>query len=293
VLAAALALAACSQPAPVASPIPAPGATATPADTATAAPTATATPEPLAALVNGRPIRLADYEAEVRRCQAAQAFPDCPARALQALIEQAVVEQAAAAAGLAVDEAEVEAEVARIQQGLGGAEAYHAWLAANFYTEATFLTALRRDLLRARMAAQVAASVGETAEQVHALAILVADEATARRLVEQLESGADFTTLALTYSLDLSSRVAGGDLGWFPRGGLTAPEVEDAAFALEPGATSDVIRSALGYHIVRALERDPARPLSPGAQQALRERAFQAWLEGVMAQAAIETRISP
>jgi len=261
-----------------------------PAATLTAPPTATA--EPLAALVNGEPIRLADYEAEVQRCQAALAA-DCPERALQALIEQAAVEQAARAAGLVPDEAAVAADLERIQQALGGPDGYQAWLSANAYSAASFAEALRRERLRGLMGAQVTAAVPDTADQVRAQMILVADEATARALLEQLGSGADFATLALTYSLDLSSRVAGGDLGWFPRGWLTTPEVEEAAFALQPGETSAVIQTTLGFHVVRVLERDPARPLSPGAYQALRDSAYRAWLDGVIAAAVIEKQVSP
>jgi len=298
--------AACSQPtaAPAATGAPPaiPAATATATATATAAATAaatatplpaTATPEPLAARVNGQPIRLTDYEAEVRRCEAAQAFPDCPARVLQALTDNAIVEQAAVRAGLTVSEADVQAEVERVQQSLGNAEAYAAWLSANFYTDESFREALRRDLLRARLAAQVTASVGEAAEQVRAQVILVNDEATARRLLEQIRAGADFSALAVANSLDLSTRVAGGDLGWFPRGWLTMPEVEQAAFNLQPEETSDVIATSLGFCLVKVLERDPVRTLSPEARRALQARTYQNWLANERAGANVETLINP
>jgi peptidyl-prolyl cis-trans isomerase C len=273
-----------------------PSSSAVPAETAAPSPTAappTATSEPLAARVNGLPITLAAYEAEVKRCEAAQSFPDCAARVLQSLTEQAAVEQAAVVAGLTVGDAEVQAEVDAVVQGQGSAEAYNAWLAANGYTDETFREALRRDLLRARMAAQVTAPVGETAEQVHALVLLVSDEATARSLLDQLSAGADFATLAVNNSQDLSTRVAGGDAGWFPRGWLTQPEVEQAAFALQPGETSEVIKSTLGFYIVRVVEREPARPLSPAARQALLARTYAEWFNGVMAQAQIEKLVNP
>lgn len=294
-------LAGCGQmpPTPAPSGSPEPAATAaperspTPPASPSAAPTATATPEPAAALVNGRPISLADYTAEAARCQAAQAYPDCPARALQGLIEQAVVEHAAAAAGLVVSEGEVSGAVAEIQNQLGGPTAYQAWLAAHGYTEAAFAEALRRERLRAHWAEQVMGAGGETAEQVRAQIILAGDEATAQNLLTQLQSGADFAALAVNYSLDLSSRVAGGDLGWFPRGWLTAPEVEQAAFALQPGETSPVVAGTLGFYIVRVLERDPVRALDPAMRPVWRERVFQTWLAGALAQATIERRVTP
>ena len=143
------------------------------------------------------------------------------------------------------------------------------------------------------MAEQAAASVSENTEQVHARELLVADEQTAQDLLAQIQAGADFAALAAAYSLDLSSRPAGGDLGWFPRGLLTTPEVEQAAFNLQPGETSAVIHSALGYHLVQTLERDPAHPLSSAAEQALRAKTYEAWLAGVVAQAEIQKFVAP
>lgn len=261
-------------------------------------PVPTTTPEPLAVVVNGEAITLTTYEREVARCRvgltSVGANPDeCPARVLQSLIEQAVVEQAAAATGLTVSEDELAHALADIMAQPGGPEAYTTWLAANLYTEDEFREALRRELLRAQVAAPILASVPTTAEHVRAQMILVADEATAQNLLAQLQSGADFASLAVQYSLDLSSRAAGGDLGWFPRGLLTAPEIEDAAFALNIGETSGVIKTVLGYGIVQTLERDPAHPLSPNAEQLLRTRAYQTWIERLIAEADVQTFINP
>ena len=286
---------------------PAPSAPAalplTPAPTASAIPPTptllpSPTPEPLAAVVNGAAITLATYQREVQRCQAGLSNAgldpaECSGTVLQTLVEQAVVEQAALAAGLTITDAEVDAALAQIGSDVGGAEAYTKWLAATDYTADEFREALRRDMLRSRLAAQATANVGGPTEQVHALAILVAEEATAQSLLEQIRAGADFASLAIQYSLDLSSRAAGGDLGWFPRGLLTAPEVEAAAFAMQPGETSEVISSALGYYVVQTLEHDPARPLNPSTEQALRDRAHQAWLENLLTSAQIEVIVTP
>ncbi len=277
-----------------------PGPTSTPPPTATPTvpPPPTATPIPPVARVNGREILQDEYALEVQRCQAGRAAAgadasDCPGVTLDVLIEQLVVEQAAGAAGVSVTDAEVAATLEKISGDLDGSEALAAWLEQNLYTEDQFRAALRRDLLRAKMAQQVTAQIDDRAEQVHAREILVADEVSAQTLLEKIQDGADFATLATAYSLDASSRPAGGDLGWFPRGLLTVPEVEAAAFNLQPGELSEVIHSALGYHIVEVLERQPARPLTPGALQALRERTFALWLERALADAEIERLITP
>lgn len=67
---------------------------------------------------------------------------------------------------------------------------------------------------------------------------------------------ASFSDLATTYSEDLSAK-SGGDLGWVQRG-RTSPALDQAIFALQPGETSDVVKTEFGYHIARCDAREPA-----------------------------------
>jgi parvulin-like peptidyl-prolyl isomerase len=69
---------------------------------------------------------------------------------------------------------------------------------------------------------------------------------------------------------------------------LVAPEVEEVAFALQPGQFSGVVTSSLGYHIVQVVERDPARSVSPENLRLLQDRAVQKWIEGLWDQAVVE-----
>jgi peptidyl-prolyl cis-trans isomerase C len=98
--------------------------------------------------------------------------------------------------------------------------------------------------------------------------------------------------LAVTQSLDLSTRVGGGDLGWFPRGVLTQPAVEEAAFALAPDEVSQVVESDLGYHLIEVIERE-VRPLSANDLRRLRQAAVEEWLAAERQRAAIEILIEP
>jgi peptidyl-prolyl cis-trans isomerase C len=102
----------------------------------------------------------------------------------------------------------------------------------------------------------------------------VLDESTANSIHTKLDNGKDFATLAKQYD-----PVTGGELGWFPRGFLTQPEVDEAAFALQPGQYSAVVHSAIGYHIIQVIERDPNHPLSPEARRAMQQKALQDWLQ--------------
>jgi parvulin-like peptidyl-prolyl isomerase len=166
-------------------------------------------------------------------------------------------------------------------------------LEANLYTTLQFRVALKSQILASRITEAIAGLAPTTAEHIHARHILVATESEAQDLLAQVQQGADFAILALTYSLDLSTRAAGGDLGWFPRGLLTAPEAEEAAFGLQPDEISGVIRSSMGFHIIQSLGRDPDRELSPEALQLYRTRTVEAWLAEQMAAAQIERMITP
>jgi peptidyl-prolyl cis-trans isomerase D len=109
----------------------------------------------------------------------------------------------------------------------------------------------------------------ETPEQVGASHILFKtaekDEDEVRRQAEkvlsQIQSGADFAEMAKEYSEDTSAD-NGGSLGLFGRGEMV-PEFEQAAFSLDPGQVSDLVRTTYGFHIIKVTEKqDPmTRPL--------------------------------
>ncbi|MCD6554873.1 MAG: peptidylprolyl isomerase [Anaerolineae bacterium] len=274
-----------------------------PTPVATIPPQPSPTPsEPLAAIVNGQPIPLADYQQLLAEYEAAlvsrgfdldteegqQMLAQASRQVLDVMIEQVLIEQAAAREKVTVTDGELDAIIQRdIEEG-GGAEKFAAWLQANGWTEEDYRKRLRSQLLTSKMIERVTSSVPTTAEQVHARHILVATEAEAQSILNQLLAGADFATLAQQYSLDEATKVNGGDLGFFPRGILLAPEVEDAAFSLQPGQISGVIASQFGYHIVQVLERVPDYPLSEDALGALRDRAFRQWVDELWKAATIE-----
>jgi peptidyl-prolyl cis-trans isomerase D len=70
----------------------------------------------------------------------------------------------------------------------------------------------------------------------------------------KLAAGEDFEQLAKDESED-GSAAAGGDLGKFGRGRMVKP-FEDAAFALDVGAVSDVVESQFGYHIIKVYSHE-------------------------------------
>lgn len=252
-------------------------------------PTPSPTPEPLAARVNGGGILLADYQAELGRFQAAlvetgKTASDAEARqrVLDALIDEALLAQAAAANGHQVGDDEAQASMAATLEKIGGQAAWAEWLQKNGYTEESYRLALIRSLAAAWQRDQVLAAVPDNVEQVHARQILVLSKATADSVYNNLQSGADFATLAQQYD-----PATGGELGWFPRGYLTQPAVEEAAFALQPGQYSPVVQSDIGFHIVLVVERE-VRQLSTDALLTLQRNALADWLQQQRAASQIE-----
>ncbi len=78
--------------------------------------------------------------------------------------------------------------------------------------------------------------------------------AKAEALRAKLAGGADFAALAKEESDDNGSRDAGGDIGFVTRGSTDA-RLEELAYSLPVGALSDVIRTELGFQILRVEER--------------------------------------
>jgi peptidyl-prolyl cis-trans isomerase C len=98
-----------------------------------------------------------------------------------------------------------------------------------------------------------------TQDEVHARHILVKTEAEANSIIDQLNKGADFATLAKKYSKDPGA-ASGGDLGYFTRDDMV-PAFAAAAFALKPGQyTKTPVKTEFGWHIILVVDRRVKAP---------------------------------
>lgn len=235
----------------------------------------TATPAPFVALVNGEGILLEDFQVELKLYEAvvgtSLATSDVDI-VIQDMIDEVLLAQAAFASGFVVDE---ELILDRIQELGLSPEALSKWKEENGYSEEGFLRAMKRSIAAAWMRDQLIAEVSIISEQVHARQILLYNLPEAESVYAQLQAGTDFGSLAAEYDA-----ITEGDLGWFPRGYLTVPELDDVLFTLEIGEFSPIIETSLGYHIVQVLERDENHPLSANAHQVVQYQLLSQWLEG-------------
>jgi peptidyl-prolyl cis-trans isomerase C len=252
--------------------------------------TPSATEPPLAARVNGEGIWMDEFRASLTQYQAAQEqlgthYSEQAAKqvVLNDLVGQTLLAQAASTEGYVVDDAALQARVDSLASSMGGDEALNTWMVANGYTDVVFRHALQRSMAATWETDKILANVPTTAPQVHAREILVLDEGLANQIYRQLQAGADFTTLAYQYD-----PTTGGDLGWFPRGYLTQPAIEEAAFSLGIGQYSTVIHTDFGYQIIYVIETDPNRPLSSEALNLFQHLALQQWIDQHTAASMIE-----
>ncbi|MFA6234759.1 MAG: peptidylprolyl isomerase [Bacteroidota bacterium] len=78
-------------------------------------------------------------------------------------------------------------------------------------------------------------------------------------VIRQANSGVRFDSLARQYSDDKGTAETGGDLMWFSAG-MTVPVFDQAVYALKPGQIRTLpVRTMFGYHVVKLLDRKPAR----------------------------------
>lgn len=89
-------------------------------------------------------------------------------------------------------------------------------------------------------------------DKIHCAHILVRTEQEAKRALERINKGDKFANLAKEISICPSAK-HGGDLGLFGRGQMVR-EFELAAFALQKGQISPILKTRFGYHIIKRLE---------------------------------------
>lgn len=250
----------------------------------------TPTPLPMAIRIDGEGLLLTDYEEEFKRAEDAilalgktLSSEELKQMVIDDLTGTMLLDEEARRNGYTISEPEIDKRINGIREQFGGDEGFNRWLNENHFS----IESLQRSIARTSGAAwqrdKLMDAVGETADQIHARQILFVQETSAINYRQRVDSGADFAGLAAE-----ADPITKGDLGWFPKGYLLQPEVEEAVFSLQVGKVSQVIRSAIGFHLVQVVERDPARKLSPEAREVLQTYAVKEWVSRAKAGASIE-----
>lgn len=213
------------------------------------------------AIVNGEPIQRAELE-EVARGLPDQ-FRQMPMQMLYGVLLDRVIDfrllsSAAEQAGVG-DEPAVEEALARAR-----ADVLRDALVQQKIAEGTTEERLRQ------LYEQKKQSEDFAQEEVHARHILLESEDEAKAVIEELQGGADFATLAEERSTGPSAP-SGGDLGYFQRGQMV-PEFGEAAFALAPGEiTTAPVQTQFGWHVIKVLDKRTAEPTFEESEPQLRQ----------------------
>ncbi len=241
------------------------------------------------ASVNGQNITKSELDREIKFNLGPQAgdpnsdqYKSVEKQMTDVLVVQKIIDAEAQKRGISVSDAEINTAYNQQQQAAGGADKLKSKMSGAGVSTDQLRDMLRDNLYFQKLFAAVTKSVPQVTdaeaqayynqhktdgtfnkpETRHVRHILVADQATAQKIKDQLDHGADFAALAKQYSTDASTKDNGGDLGDVPsqNSGL-APEFEQAMDKLGPGQTSGPVKTQFGWHIIRV---DSVTP--PGLQ---------------------------
>ena len=199
-------------------------------------------------------------------------LPKLEAKALEQAIGAKLLLDQAQRLDLPVTAKDVDAEVARVVQQVGGEENYKKALSAQGISEADFRKELEKGARVNMLVNQACAHVADPTEdevtafyeahkaeyvephQVLCQHILVkgSNDAALDKIKEIRErivnDKADFAEEAKKHS-ECPSGAQGGSLGWFGRG-MMVPEFDKAAFEMKNGEVSGIVTTEFGYHII-------------------------------------------
>ena len=264
----------------------------------------TASDREIAAKVDGQPIYRDQVDRVYRSRQGASPDANIPEESLSfklnvldELINNQILVEHASHAGIAVSEAEVDNEVAKLQSPYS-AEEFRKRLHDQGLEMDDLRKELRRNLIINKLINKEIVSnikvsdadiadyyernkanfnVPETAYHLAQIEVTPVPDPEVRNLKNddaktpaeaerkiqalyaRLRAGADFATVAQEYFEDARTASGGGDMGFIPVSALNStPQLKQAVQALQVNQYTGIIRSSSGYHIIKLLGIEPA-----------------------------------
>lgn len=258
---------------------------ATPTDAPNPQPTTTTPPTPteeiFAISVNGEKISAEELSLEIERVRAVdeqnginRSDDERRAYTIDEMIGTTLLAQDAYVNGFVYTDSDHQIRVDELVAELGSIDSLNSWLIQNGYAQESFRQALEHAIAAAFTRDRITALVPTTGKQFHAQELLLYDLPTAEYYYNQYLAGADFNTLSL--NIDPITR---GDIGWFPLGYLPDPTIETAIAQMEVGQVSEIIEGEVGFYILKLLEVDENRNLSPDALIQAQKKALNDWIQ--------------
>jgi len=230
---------------------------------------------------------------------------------LDFMITETLIDQEMAKENVKVTEEDIEKELEKIKSSFSSEDEFNSLLAQYGMTINVLKGQLENELkVKKLMEKQVTFQEEEmkkyyeenkeqfnTPELVRASHILVDSQVEAEEILSELKNGGDFSQIAMEKSKDELTKDNGGDLNYFARGEY--PEFEDAAFQLNVGELSGVVKSEDGYHIIKVTDKKEAT--SPSFEEVKDqiyeqmlndENNYTDWMNKIYSQADIENKLA-
>lgn len=265
---------------------------------------ATVTGGATAAVVNGHQIPMSDFRFlfGVNQHRAAgqpgSTNKVIAQQTMNEVILDELVREYAASHHISVTQTELQAHVKQDMAQAGGEKTFNSRLAQYGLNKASYIRLLEPALLTQKVEQAVAPLSSAKVPVAHVRHILIATKpqgkpartdaqahALAETVLNKLQHGASFATLAKKYSDDPGSAQAGGNLGNVYPNQTVAP-FNQAAFTQKIGSYQ-IVHTVYGYHIIEVLSRGTGTMPAQQQQQAQQQK-FEQWLNAQMAKAKIQ-----
>lgn len=208
---------------------------------------------------------------------------------IEKIIFEKIIEKETNSMDISVSDEELEEKIEEYIVMTGGEEEFNEFLESNDITREYFSENLRKEILVNKHRQQFIDNLQvdeeeakeffeenkEQLEVIKASHILVKTEEQAQTVLDRINSGEDFAELAKSLSVDKASALIGGDLGYFTKGTRIA-EFEDVAFNLEKDQVSDIVKTEVGYHIIKLIDKkDTFEELKDEMKMILKEEEYK------------------
>jgi parvulin-like peptidyl-prolyl isomerase len=224
---------------------------------------------------------------------------------LDKLIMERLIQDDNEKKGIEVTEEDLQEYIDQYKESIGGEESYQQFLQSNNLSDEYFVDNMMKELRGRKHKDDFLSGVSVSDEEareyfeenkddlveINASHILLGSEEEALDVLEKLDAGEDFAELATTESMDSISAVNGGNLGYFGKGQMI-PEFEEVAFQLEEGETSDIVKTEVGYHVIKIQDkRESFDDLEDKVMELIKEEAYFDYVQSLRDQATINTYI--
>lgn len=202
---------------------------------------------------------------------------------IQQIVEEEIMRRFGNEQGAAASEDEINADIAT-RMGLAGGKddpnfqtRFQEELARSGISESHYRDLSASSVIRKKILDKFTSEVPASAESIRYRQIVVRDQAEADDIKSQIEGGADFAALAQEKSLDSTTKSAGGEVGWVPRGILDT-KVEEQIFGQELNVITTYVTEA-GAYVYQVEEKQADRALEETHKSVLSQKKLQDWVE--------------